>query len=83
MFNILLIWSLLAGNIACTAMAFVTPSNVDDIEIIENIGDDLFLDLVKERPWIYNNTVKGYGDGIMTFNAWQDIGKIMNMTGKI
>lgn len=68
-------------------MAFISQYEPTDdnesIEIPVNEGDDLLIDLVGQRPWLYDKSSKGYSDQIMTYNAWRDISVIMNATGEL
>lgn len=55
----------------------------ESIEIPVNDGDDLLIDLVGARPWLYDKASKGYSDQIMTRNGWHDISGIMNDTSEL
>lgn len=48
-----------------------------DLSAASKENDDLFLDLIKERPCLYDKTVKGYHDKIVVENAMEEIAFIM------
>ncbi|OXU17514.1 hypothetical protein TSAR_005611 [Trichomalopsis sarcophagae] len=51
----------------------------DDIDVstASKENDDLFLDLIKERPCLYDKTLADYRDKIVIENAMEEIAFIM------
>lgn len=46
-------------------------------------GDELLIDLVRSRPYLYDKTHREYKDMKMKENAWGEMADVMNMTGKL
>lgn len=44
--------------------------------------DDLFIDMVKARPWLYDKSHESYSNSIMVLNGWKDISEAFYDSGK-
>lgn len=45
-------------------------------------GDELLIDMVRSRPYLYDKTVHNYKDTQIKENAWTEIATVLNITGK-
>lgn len=45
-------------------------------------GDELLIDMVRARPYLYNKQSENYKDTQMKENAWLEIANTLNMTRK-
>lgn len=46
-------------------------------------GDELLIDLVRSRPYLYDKTYREYKDMNIKENAWKEMAGILNITGKL
>jgi len=61
-------------------MEDITFGDIDDTEYLaqgEKCGDELLIDLVRSRPFLYDKKLKEYRDSDMKENAWAEISSIL------
>lgn len=64
-----------------------TFDNIDDMDTEnlkqdEKCGDELLIDLIRSRLFLYNKKLKEYRDNNMKENAWTEIFFILELSGK-
>lgn len=57
-------------------------SNENSINTYMKHGDELLIDMVRSRPYLYNKMVQNYKDAEMKENAWTEIATALNITCK-
>lgn len=62
-----------------------STDNYDDnteqyIDIEEKSGDELLIELYRERPFLYDKSHPSFKDCLMKQNAWTEISKTMTQT---
>jgi len=45
-------------------------------------GDELLIDMVRARPYLYDKTIENYKDATMKETAWTEIATTLNITRK-
>lgn len=49
----------------------------------EKVGDELLIDMVRSRPYLYNKALADYRNTGMKENAWREIATVMNIPGML
>ena len=62
-------------------MSDLNEDELNAINIIEKEGDEFFLDLVKQRPAIYDKQINEHQDSVVVENCFEELAFLMNETG--
>ena len=62
-------------------MSDLNEEVLNTINIIEKKGDEFFLDLVKQRPAIYDKQISEHQDSVVVENCFEGLAFLMNETG--
>jgi len=56
----------------------------DGSEVSDNIkfGDELLIDLVRSRPYLYDKIANNYKNAQLKDNAWKEMAEILNISSK-
>lgn len=64
------------------------PNTIENIDLDtedftqnQKFGDELLIDMVRSRPFLYDKSLKEYRDANMKDNAWMEIASILEMSG--
>ena len=72
-------------NIFYIIFFLIDDEEGNPIEGVYNVStsdqDELLIDLVKSYPFLYDKTSKDHKDRNMKSNAWEEIAKVLNITG--
>lgn len=56
--------------------------NEDSFSNYMKYGDELLIDMIRARPYLYDKAMENYKDTQMKENAWLEIANTLNMTRK-
>jgi len=56
--------------------------NQNSLNKYTKYGDELLIDMVRIRPYLYDKNISNYKDTIMKENAWTEIATTLNITRK-